>query len=190
MPFVEDLQHPPTVVITLTEAKRQLRVDDPKAPYFEDESFKQYIKSAIRYAENFTKLEIVQKKFRVTGSSFEDVLSVDKQVLISVDAFTYKNPSGDTVEVPTDQYFLQSEDSLQTSIQFKESYELPELLEDPKAVTLELTVGFPQDQVPEDIRIALLMKIASFDSHREDSAKTMTTAIENYLNPYKTYSRW
>ena len=135
-------------------------------------------------------LKLYKKNFALQAAVSEDVLSVDKQVLISVDAFTYKNPSGETVAVPTDQYFLQSEDSLQTSIQFKESYELPELLEDPKAVTLELTVGYPQDQVPEDLRIALLMKIASFDSHREDSAKTMTTAIESYLDRYKTYSRW
>lgn len=190
MPLVEDLQHPPTVVVTLTEAKRQLRLDDPKAPHFEDESFKQYIRSAIRYAENYTRLAIVQKKFRVTGSSFQDVLSFDKQVLISVDAFTYKNPSGETVAVPTNQYFLRSKDSLQTCIEFNKNYELPELLEDPKAVTLELTVGFPQDQVPEDIKIVLLMKIASFDSKRQDSPKTITTAIENYLNPYKTYSKW
>ena len=188
MPFVTNLPHVSPDVITLVELKRQMRFDNPKEPDIEDESLKSYIKAAVLHAESIINSEITEKKFRITGFDFDDALSFDKQIVTSIDTFTYKTPSGSTLVVPTDQYYLKQVSEYENKITFKDSYDLPELPEnDPQAVIIEVTAGYANGEIPENMKIALLMQATTFDSNRESGPYYNHNSVINYLQTFKRY---
>ena len=188
MPFVTNLPHESPDVITLVELKRQMRFDNPKEPDIEDDLLKSYIKAAVLHAERIINSEITEKKIKITGFDFEDALSFDKQIVTAVDTFNYKTPTGSILPVPTDQYYLNQVSNYENKITFKEGYELPELIEnDPQAVTIEVTLGYANGNIPENMKLALLMQATTFDSNRESGPYYNYDSVKSYLEPVKRY---
>jgi len=188
MPFVTNLPHVPTDVITLVELKRQMRFDNPKEPDIEDDLLKSYLKAAVLYAEGIINSEITEKKFRITGFDFDDALNFDKQIVRTVDTFDYKTLDGSTVAVPTDQYYLKQVSPYEHKITFKDNYELPALPEnDPQAVTIEVTAGYANGVIPENMKIALLMQATTLDSNRESGPYYGHNSVKEHLQIFKRY---
>lgn len=188
MPFVTNLPHVSPDVVTLVELKRQMRFDNPKEPDIEDSLLKSYIKAAVLHAESIINSEITEKKFKITGFNFDDALSFDKQIVTSVDNFTYKDPEGNVITVEADQYYLKQVSQYENKITFKENYELPELAEDDQqAVTIEVTAGYANGDIPENMKIALLMQATTLDSNRESGPYYGHNSVKDYLEIFKRY---
>jgi|TARA_R110002153_G_C13268777_1_gene493058 hypothetical protein len=188
MAFVQNLNHYSPSIVSLQKAKKQMRFDDPAAAHLEDDLIEAYIDAAIVKAENFINSEISEKKFRITGKDFADVLTFSKQIIRSVDAFTYRKKDGSVETVPSTDYSLQTTDEYQTSVVFNEDYELPEImLFNPAAITLDVTVGYPNKKVPKDIIVAILLIASSYNEGRQDTVKDKKTASENLLQSYRRY---
>ena len=186
MAFVEQIFYYSPVVVSLEKAKKQLRFDDAEAFHLEDDLIQMYVDGAVKKAENYINSEISEKKFRVTGSSFDDVLTFSRQIIRSVDVFSYKDVDGTVHEIGSENYSLQTVDRYENVILFSDGYELPEVKKSIRdAVTLEVTTGYSGAEVPEDMRIAILLLASGYHEHREDTVKEKTTSAENLLYPYK-----
>lgn len=188
MAFVVQNTHTSPTVLSRLQAKRQLNFNSPAEAHEDDDLIDEIIDEAISVAESIINSEIKEKVFTVTGKSFADVLSFKKQIITSVETFTYKDANGSVQTVPSANYSLQSVDKYENKIEFTEDYELPEVKEyDPAAVTLQVKVGYADGKTPKSIIKALKLLVTHFYEYRSDSIKEKTTAAEIILQPYRRY---
>ena len=188
MALIVSKDHVSPEIFSLEKLRKQCRFDDPTVVHEEDDLLQDYLDSAISEAENYISSDINEKKYKITGKSFEDVLSFSKQILRSVDVFTYKDENGDNQEVGVDNFYLETVDSFETKICFKEDYTLPDVEKySPTAVTLEVTTGYASGKVPKDIKKALLLMVTHSYEHRNDTIKEKATKAEVILHSYRKY---
>ena len=92
------------------------------------------------------------------------------------------------ITVQADQYYLKQVSQYENKITFKENYELPELAEDDQqAVTIEVTAGYANGDIPENMKIALLMLATTLDSNRESGPYYGHNSVKDYLQIFKRY---
>lgn len=186
MAFVEDLEYTSPEIISLAIARKQLQLEED---FTEDDTLIQlYIDAAITEAENYTNIEISEKKFRVDGKSFEDALTFSKQKIQAIDSIKYIDVDGVTQTIAAEKYSLQKVDKYENKITFSEDYTLPEVKEfTPNAVQISVTVGYESGKVPKAIQKALLLMITNSYEFRNDAVKEKCTASENVLHKYRRY---
>lgn len=186
MAFIVELEHIAPEVISLTTARKQLQLE---ADFTEDDALIEiYIEAAIIDAENYINLEITEKKFRIDGKSFEDVLKFNKQKITSIDSILYKDVTGVEQTIDPENYHLDSVDKYENKITFKEDFVLPEVKEyTPNAVKISVTVGYPSGKVPKAIVKNLLLMITNSYEFRTDTVKEKITASETSLHKYRRY---
>lgn len=183
--FTEETHTPTDKIVTLATAKKHLQLD--AADDSEDEILQIYIDAAIAQAENYIESVILERKYKVVGVSFEDVLNFTKQRLKSIITFTYKDTSGDVQPLDASFYRINQVDKFEYNIKYvTDDAELPEvkpLTQD--AVTVEMLLGFKKVQKP--IVSAILLLIKDMYEIRSDRPKHQNTAAFNLLKPYRYY---
>jgi uncharacterized phiE125 gp8 family phage protein len=186
MAFIKPITHTSPEVISLAMARKQLQLE---ADFTEDDDLiASYIESAISEAENFINQEITEKKFEIQGKSFQDALVFNKQILQSVESIEYKNEAGTLIPIDASNYYLQTVDKYETTVEFAENYVFPTVKEyTPDAVIVKFTVGYASGTVPKAIIQALLLMITHAYENRTDSIKEKSTAAENKLHKYKRF---
>jgi len=186
MAFIVETTISSPEVISLAKMRKQLELE---ADFTEDDDLiSDFIDAAINQAENYINSEITEKKFTVTGKSFDDVLAFKKQKIQVVDSITYKDEAGNVQTVIDTNYSLQTVDKFENSIVFNENFELPKVKEyDPAAVALNVTVGYASGKVPKAIKQAVILLVAFMYEHRVDSVKEKSTAAETLLQAYRRY---
>lgn len=186
MAFLIDLEHNAPDVVTLAQARKQLQLEDD---FTEDDALiSTYIEAAISEAERIINSEITEKKFKIQGKSFADVLKFNRQKITAVDNFQYKDSEGNLQTIAADNYAIQNVDKFENKIEFNENYELPKVKEfTPDAVQLSVTVGYPANKVPKAIIKNLLLMITDYYEKRMDSVKEKCTAAEVGLQKFRRY---
>lgn len=186
MAFVVELEHTAPEVISLATARKQLQLE---SDFTEDDTLiSMYIDAAISEAESYINSEISQKKFKIEGKSFADALTFNRQKIIAIDSIKYLDTEGNTQTIAATDYSLQNVDKYENKIEFSEDFTLPEVVKyNPKAVTIEVTVGYAEGKVPKAIQKALLVMVTNSYEFRTDTVKEKITASETTLHKYRRF---
>lgn len=172
---------PATFPVTLLEAKAQCRVDGDH----EDVLIDRLVAAATARAQRFLRRRLIDQVVDVRVSRFARVFPIPLAPVIEVESLRYIDPDGDE-QVWDGTLTLVGSHAPSVAL----SGDFPATAVRPDAVRVRLRAGYgadPQD-VPDDIRHAVLMLIAHFYEHREavvvgTSASVMPLAVESLLLP-------
>ena len=132
MAFYIELYHTPDEIVTLQEFKAQLKEVDPTEDHPEDGLFQQYIDAAVEECESYINRAIVEKKYKISGKSFEEAITSSLHTIIAIDQIAYKPAdytSGVLTVLDAENYTLSKVDSVENKIEFLENTTLPEVKE-------------------------------------------------------------
>ena len=183
--FVE-IEHSPAPIVTLAKAKKQCRIESDYVE--EDDLIQDYIDAAIVIAESKIFCAIKERKYRVTGKSFQDVLAFSKQKIKAIDAFTYKDESGDVQALSEEAYALDEVDKYEAVICYANAQELPKVQPFTQdAVTVDVTVGYKNTTIPKDIKQAVLLLVSEMFEKRMNFVQEKSTVVDNLLQKHIYY---
>jgi uncharacterized phiE125 gp8 family phage protein len=180
---VEQLTPPAQLPVSLDDAKRQIGLLDDH----HDLLLIQFVEAAARYVENYTQSRLVTQELRFVGEAFGPIPVYPLQ---SIDAFVYDNPEG--AETAMTEYHLDTS-GLWPRIA-PESGLWPALAPGkPGSVRITATVGYGgPDDVPADIRMAILLRVKEMYANRGESVPGMggmvalsPVTIRALLQPYR-----
>lgn len=174
-----------TEPVTLAQAKLHLKMDDIST---DDTLITSLITAARQRAEKTLNLDIVEKTWDYKLAAFPaDEIAVPNAPVKSVTSIKYIDDAGVEQTVSTDVYAVHPSD-VSPTIYLKYDQDWPAARAQEDAVTIRFVTGFTT--VPEPIRAAILMIIASMYEHRSGALTgVMITktpqAPEMLLAPYR-----
>jgi uncharacterized phiE125 gp8 family phage protein len=170
------------VVITLEQAKKQLRIEEDFTD--EDELIQSYIDVAVELSEKFIGGHILPKVMTIKADAFSNPLVFEAFPLKEVISVKYfPKEGGAEATLPDSDYVLTKESEKVYRLRFKNT--LPEVDERYDAVTYTIKVGMVA--VPKGIVQAVKLQVADMYERREDRAEVITTVADRLLRPYKKY---
>lgn len=174
----------PNEIVSLETAKQHLKIE---AEFIEEDSLIQgYIDAAIAYIATYLGRDVQNQQYVVKGKSFEDVLSFQNQLKITVDSIVYKDESGAEQTLATENYTLTSIDKFENKLEYI-TEELPKVQANKfDAVALTVTCGFKK--LPKAIKQAVLLLVSDFYEFRSDRPKTPNTTVNNLIAQYRYYA--
>jgi len=159
---------PATDPITLTEAKSHLRVDHTD----DDTLITGYITAATRYAEEFTGRAFITQTLELVLDEFRAQIQIPRPPLQSVVSVKYDDSNGLEQTLTEGVDFLVDTASQPGWVVAVESI-WPETIETINSVRIRYVAGYvdgnspPSENVPRDIKSAILLIIGSLYSVRE-----------------------
>lgn len=149
--------------VTLTEAKRQLRItyDD------EDDHISSLISAATNHLERILGFSFMASTWRVYFDEFAAYLEIPLPVA-SVTSVKWTDSEGVESTVSSDDYDLIVSSSGQPSVRFKTAYSASTDLAENKAVSITFVSGVATtDEVPPSIKHAIKMLVSHWYSNRD-----------------------
>lgn len=184
-----ELTHTPAEIVRLQEFKAQLKEVDPTEAHPEDALFQQYLDAAVEECEGYINRAVIERKYKISGKSFQEVIVQSLHTIQSIDKIEYKPEgyvSGDLTTLSEESYFLDRVDKVENKLVYAENVTLPAIKAfTPDAVQLYITIGL--DKEYKKIKQAVLLKAAAMDELRGDYVKNKTTASERLLQSFIKY---
>lgn len=176
----------PTVEpVGLDEAKDHLRLDGEN----EDRRLRGYLKAARVWAEHFTRRALISQTWDLKVDTFGELLYVPLPPLQSVTSISYVDDNGDSQTVTSTIYTVDTDsDPGRIFLAYDQSW--PSHRSIPNAVTARIVVGYGAvaDNVPEDIRTAILLRISRLYEFREPVITgTIVSDTESDLSMLRPY---
>lgn len=204
-PPVHSIVTPPTgngLAVSLDEVKEHLGYGD-EVDAARDAELTAFILAAQAAIESFCDITILTTVVQADYESFQVNMPLVKRPYQSLGSIEYVATGDGTItEVDSGTYHVAAEHQKQARVYLGKGLEWPTDVADRKdAVRITYTVGWDAADVPKDIRLAILMTVAKFDSNRGDceegGANASVYAMKNssgsalpgtaaaLLNPYK-----
>ena len=181
-PEIEPAEEP----VSLIEAKIHLRLIvgeiSPEETHPDDDLVSRYIKAARKWAENFQHRSYVTQTWKMFLNEFpseKNYIEIPKPPLQSITSLTYKtsedvsatisfvDPSGG-ISFETDDFIVDI-DREPGRLWLKSISSWPTSIVTAKAVEIEFVCGYGDaDEVPEDVKTAILLKLTSVYENRGD----------------------
>jgi uncharacterized phiE125 gp8 family phage protein len=176
------VSNPSVEPLTLAEVKLHLKQDFDE----DDALISALIKAARLSAENYCDTSFIQTSYKLTLDDFSDLIKLERGKVIGTPVVKYYE-NGTLVTVPTSDYRV-IPTRYGAMIEPVTSWNVPDERTD--AVTIEFNVGFgtTADDVPSDIKAAMKLIIGYLYENREDTVKSLPSASEYLLKPYKVFS--
>lgn len=169
-------------VITLAQAKKQLRIEDSFAD--ENDLIQSYIDAAVVNCENFIGGHIIPGDLVLQLDKLENPVIFEAFPLKSITSVKYYlNDTEQTLNAS--KYALTKQSEKVFNLRFKE--DLPNTDKRYDAVTITVACGFPGNVIPKPIVQAIKLQIADMYEIREDRKELLSTAAMSLLRPYKKY---
>jgi uncharacterized phiE125 gp8 family phage protein len=150
---------PASEPVTLVEAKTQCRIDGSD----EDTLLNNYILAARTFVEEYTGTRLVSQTVVLRCSSFDDLWSLPIAPLSAVSSITYLDTAGDEQTLGTTVYESVLY-GLEPHVRLKINQSWPSIREASDAIRVTAVAGY--STVPEPIRAAMLLMIASWNDSR------------------------
>ena len=167
--------------ISLDDVRNQLRI---VAGQSDDDALEQFIVAIRHKVETFLGRTLITSIWQLKLDCFESLIELPMAPVSSVDSISYVDSNGDSQEF--------------TDFQFDRSGRLmpsfnsvwPETRKQFDAVTITYTAG--DEQVNQDIKLAMLLMIGACDINREDNligtiVAEIPNGAKNILLPYRSY---
>jgi len=174
----------PTELITLQQAKFQLRVDE--IVNHEDSLILEYIAEAREIAENYIGRFIAQRDLEITSSSFITDIEKDYSPVSEIVSIKYKVDDVETT-LPLDKYALRKISMNDKKIIYKTA-DLPEIDVSDDAVVTIVKVGYTVATCPKSIISAMKLILTRLYTYREDSPDEKQSASHNILRKFKKWA--
>lgn len=150
---------------TLAEFKSHIRVTSSDL----DGELSLKLQAAIQRAERYVGMTIARSRFTLS-SKFSTVIAIESYPLNAVDSVAV-----DGITVPVGNYTVDGQ-----SLVFKEGIT-------GKAVEIVYTAGL--EQVPFDMKAAILLDAAKLFNNPVDTVETLAKTSENLLRPFRTWGQ-
>jgi len=179
--------------ITLAEAKMHLAIDtSPATAHPDDDLVESMIKAARRWCENFQNRAYITQTLDLYLDRFpsKSEIRLPKPPLQSVTSLQYKDTAG-TLQTFDSAYYIVDTVSEPGRIVLAYGQSWPSTYDEIQAVQIRFVCGYGlAAAVPEDIKHAILLKIADLYEHRGDGVAdpNINTAIESLLWPERIFS--
>jgi len=176
-----------TEVITLEQAKQQLRIDP--IVVHEDAEIEAYITEAREIAENYIGRLIGERNLEVRSSGFITKINAAYTPINSIDSIKAKLDGGTTQTlVANTDFSLQNLSKTKQRIVYvdKNLGALDTIFATP--VTVIAKVGFNTTNCPKAIISAMKLILSRLYEFRTDNAQEKTLASTNILRAYKSWS--
>lgn len=153
--------------ITLDEAKAQLRVElDMNV---ENDLIRRLITAARQWAETYMQRPIVTQTVTAKFPAFSARMALPYSGnLQSVTSVSYQDSDDATQTLATTVYGV-DDYTEPAAIYLRHDQDWPETFTDPNAISVVYTAGYAVDDVPSDIKSALLLMIGHLFENREES---------------------
>jgi uncharacterized phiE125 gp8 family phage protein len=176
--------------ISLEDAKRHLRLEGVLDD--EDSQIQMMITAARRMAEGKLNRTIVQRELAVSFDGWGCKMRLPKPPFLELLGVDYLDSEGMSQSMPVDSYYL-LEGREPVEVAFVGGAPLPALASRRQPITVRYIAGYPEGQVPEDLRSWMLMQIGSLYAHRESVIAGVSVAPlpeiyeRMFLQPYMVY---
>lgn len=170
-------------VITLAQAKKQLRIEDSFAD--ENDLIQSYIDAAVVNCENFIGGHIIPGDLVLQLDKLENPVIFEAFPLKSITSVKYYDNDGTEQTLNASKYALTKQSEKVFKLRFKE--DLPTTEKRFDAVTITVACGFPGDAIPKPIVQAIKLQLSDMYEIREDRKELMSTQAMSLLRPYKKY---
>jgi len=184
------------VILSVDDMKRHLRVTGND----EDSLIEIYLKSAMRYVENYTRLLLLEgtaqqvftlpmmvssTQFLITGSTLinNQYLSLGIGNAISVTSITCNTESDLTTQKAITSTYKLLANMNKPRIYVPDGLIFTDNVA-PYQITVSYTAGFAECDIPNDIKVATMLVCADMYENRINSVKQLPTAAEILLSPY------
>jgi uncharacterized phiE125 gp8 family phage protein len=157
---------PASEPVTVAEAKAQTVIADD----IDDVVVARFIKAARAHVENYCGTPLASRTIVVKCDSFADLAVFPVVPLFAVSSIAYVDAAGGVQTLPADAYEVRS-DGLEASIASQPGSSWPSILSGSR-ITVTAVVGY--DEVPEDIRQAILLLVAHWYENREAAGAALT----------------
>jgi len=172
--------------VTRTEVAQHLNLDADQEQA-DGPLLDRLIKAATSWCEEYLSRQLITATWANFYNIFDEPLKVYYPPVQSIAFLEYKNDQGTVKAVPAiDFVFDNTVDPAEISLAAGKTW--PSSLEDEvNVIEVQAVCGFGDspDDIPEDIRVAILMKIASMYEDRRAGKETAVTAAENLLRPHQ-----
>lgn len=176
--------------ISLEEAKKHLKLqgvlDD------EDDQIQRMIVAARRLAEGKTNRTITQREIVATFDGWGCRMRLAKPPFIEIRSVEYIDSNGDSQVMGIESYYV-LDGKEPAELAFVNGAPLPALADRRDAIKVRYLAGYPEGEVPEDIKAWMLMQIGSLYAHRESVIAGVSVAPlpqmyeQMFLQPYMVY---
>jgi uncharacterized phiE125 gp8 family phage protein len=162
--MIPTLITPPTAwPVTLAEAKEQVEyLQDDRDAYLET-----LIRAATAYVEKSLTLSITNKRYQVTLDRFTDTIHLPRGPVTAVESVIYVDELGDSTVIDPANYTVDLTSREQWIVR-NTDYAWPATFDGINALSITYTVGM--ENVPEDLRHAILLLIGHWFNNRETVA--------------------
>ncbi|MCA8984513.1 MAG: head-tail connector protein [Planctomycetaceae bacterium] len=161
---VRVIQQPTEESLSLAEAKAHLRVDVDD----EDALIGSLITAARLTVERQCWRQVAQATLRFTLDAFPacSVIYLPRPPLVSVESIQYEDLAGETRTLDAGDYFV-DDTSEPGRISLKSGYAWPETNLQPGCVVIDYVAGLDPEDVPADLKAAMLLIVGHLYAHRE-----------------------
>lgn len=178
------IQNPSSLPVTLAEAKKYLIADD-----FEDDDaiITGYLSSATAKIERELDLALVTQTWRQFFCRFDSSMILSIRPAASIESVWYFDRSGTKIVLPSDRYSLFRVPG-GSAVVPAQGERWPDTADRADAVTIDYIAGNEINDVPADLKLAVILDTASLYANREGAAKTGTDVTDAYLSclmPYR-----
>lgn len=152
--------------ISLTEAKRQLRVE--LSDTAEDPLILSLIKTVREYAESETGRALLSQTWELTLDDFRDVIRLPRPPAQSVTSITYYDTNSTLQTLAPANYVLDtSEEPARICLAY--GYSWPWVYDRPSGVVVRFVAGYGDNpsEVPESLKAAMLLHLGHLFENRE-----------------------
>lgn len=187
---VSALAAPLVEPITLEEAKKHLRLEGVLDD--EDAQIQMMIIAARRLAENKTNRTIVQREITASFDDWGCKMRLPKPPFVELLGVDYLDSDGVSQTMPVESYYV-LQGSEPAEVAFIGGAPLPALASRRGTITVRYLAGYPEGQVPEDLKSWMLLQIGSLYAHRESVIAGVSVAPlpemyeRMFLQPYMVY---
>lgn len=172
--------------VTKTEAENQLKLDSDQASADSD-LVDRLIVAATNWAQNYLNRQLITATYEVYYNNFLEPLILWYPPIQSVEHLKYKDNNGNTQTVSSDKYVVDTYVQPGEISRSDDKTWPSDLYNEVNVVWAKYKAGYGDsaDDVPEDIRSAILMKIGQLYENRTTGIEEKVSAADNLLHPYR-----
>ena len=174
-----------TELITLEEAKMQLRID--AITDHEDSLIESYISEAREIAEGYIGRLIGERNLEIKAPDFVRDIEKVYSPVNSISAIKYYDATGDEQTLPTAKYQLLLNVNGDNTIRYDADIPTVSSTKFP-AVTITAKVGYNATNCPKSIIAAIKLILTRLYNFREDSPEEKQQASRNILRRFKKWA--
>lgn len=197
---VREFEAAPVEPVTVAEARDHCEI--PASETQHDAKLARFIKAARQAAENYMSRRIVQQTLELVLDDwpYDGIVRLPEGELRELISVKYLDPDGNEQTWPSVEYRTDNS-AKPPRLWAAPTFALPRILSGPAPITIRYKVGYPPvsgspvdylANVPEDIRVAILLTVGTWFENREDVivgtiSSRLPLGVDRLLDPYRIW---